>query len=389
MQKKQKHNNKRGTLQHRKNFEGVAHRQRRLSKKRLSAGSRGKQPLPYSNGFASNHLLSLPVRTFNYFNSVRDWKIEAFIKGIYPCLKNIPGFNSAKEWSKLPSKDDLAQFLLDEAIRNCPKGFDWMISDEEGEFKIYYYQICPVDVNFSCVPLEWLYKVEEKDKLLFEMICALIYKVHSRFNTPIITDRFTDIIMDDMGTWDHEEMEEHDRIIMLNHIAQYKQNGKAYKLYHYMKRQAHNYSDKVLIDSILRLKSKRGLKGDIIGWLKLGVSCLNEYVDLDTLTLPLDGYEDGALDVKSNYCFHYSFHDRVAIEGETWRNDTYQNVGEIDPAIYYTYTAYGETKPANPQAIKNLTTFMTCGRTIYWRYFEQEFEKHYEAEQREYAEIHA
>ena len=385
MQAKQKHNNKRRALQHRKMLKGIARGQRRLPKRKLSGRSGGKQPYDGSFGVASNHLLSLPVRTFNYFDAQTETEIDRFINGVYPCLLNIPGFNPDKQWDVLPSKEQLAEYLLSEVKRLTPKGYDWMVTDEMDEFAVYYYQLAGTETKYSCNTIEWLYDLKEKDKLLYELSCATIFKICSLYNLDIITDHYTDIMLDEITMLIDEDDDEDVIAEVHNCVREYKQGGKAYELYHYMKRQNENYSIKVLIDSILKLKkTKARLKGEVIEWLQLAIPCLMEPVSLDRFILNLDGWHDGALNLKYNYVFHYSFHDIVSKKGEEWRNDTYSNIGEMDPAVYYKYSASQVKEPAKIEPLKNLNIFMESGRGIYWRHFEKKYEKHYETKQREY-----
>lgn len=382
MQKKQGHNNKRRQLQHRKHLKEIHKRQGRLPKKRLSGRSRGKQPFVNSGGVASNHLLRLPVRNFNFFHAESDYKLRSFIQGVYPCLKHVPGFDQTKQWDKLPTLEELAMFLLNEVKANCPKGYDWMISDEEGDMSIYYYQICPVKFEFSHVCLDWLEEIKQIDGLLFEMICAMIYKIHTRFNFSMITDQFTEMVIYESNIERGLEEDGEDQEVIYKVIQQkqvYLEHGKANKLFQYMQRQAENYSNKLLIDSIKQLRKTRSkIKNEMIEWLNLGIECLNNPVDLDSFVLPLDGYEDGALNVKSNYSFPYSFYDQCQIRGEEWRNDTYSNIGEMDPAVFYHYTENGASEPADAEPIKHLNKFMGFGRGIFWRNYEDKYKKLYE-----------
>jgi hypothetical protein len=378
MQTKQRHNSKaKRSLLTRKNTRPSTSRKNKLRGKRIQ---RRGIALSNTSGNASNHLLGLPVRNFNRFSTFDNAEIDCFIDRTYKCLLNVPGFNTKKEWDKLPTKDEVALFLLREVERLTPKGFDYLISDKGEQYAIYYYQISPNGViKYSTNCIEWLPEIYKVDPLLYEMICAAIYKISSYFNIDILTDYFMEVHIDDFGIWDSDEYDEDEKMKIINQIKQYTdENGKAKVLYQYMQRQAQNYSDKVLIDSILNLKpSKAKLKGALIKWLQLSIPCLKERVDLNSFILPLDGYDDGALNIKSNYGFYYSFFDEVSKRGEEWRNDTYSNIGEMDAAIHYMYTEDAAIQPASFEPLKALNTFMQYGRDIFRMQFENKYEKLY------------
>jgi hypothetical protein len=309
-------------------------------------------------------------------------ELDRFIEGAFNCLVHVPGFNANKNWDKLPKKDELAMFLLSEIIRLTPKGFDWMINNENQDpFCLFYYKIITSEVvKYAVTSIEWLPEIYKVDPLLYELVCATISKISTRYNIDLLTDDLMDFHIYDSGMWDSEEIEEDERARVFQHVNEYKtENGKAIKLLRYIQRQGENYSDKVLIDSILNLKkSKAKLKGEVIEWLILAIPCLKKWVDINRFHLPLDGYEDGALTIRSNYGFYYSFLDEVAKRAEEWRNETYSNIGEMDAAQYFLYSEDGASDIASYEPLKYLNQFMFKGRHIYIKFFEQKYQKQYE-----------
>lgn len=320
-------------------------------------------------------------RADTMLGDMRDWLPE-----LYACLKNHPKFEDKKDWKKLPSVNELAEYLFEKVDKLSESG--WMFGkNRNGELQLTFFNYLTKYEGCCTMPLEWLELLEKDNEELAELCLCLIAKVSSAWGLDVIFTQWTDMIvsghLDSFLDLERCGEDEYDTPLV-NWYHAYRKGGHVYNFWKDLPRMRNRFSKENLINYIRGFKYESKLELAIYDWLDAGITVLENPSSIGKYINPSEReYNDGeplsALDI---YAFHWSFIDPVYRRSEEWMDDQVNHFGIEAPIVSKICSNTGYKSEGSEDHIAMLDTFMDKGRKMYFDYFHHKLEKHHE-EQRQ------
>jgi hypothetical protein len=307
--------------------------------------------------------------------------MERWIPSLYKCLMNHPGFNRKKQWNEMPTLPVLAEFLVSEVAR-LADGFGWVIrrnlSDTDGVC-IEYFRHTNYDGAWT-LSLEWLLRIEKQNPKLGFMAIVMTAKVARAWGLDVVHTEYNDLVIQDPAAHVHNGFDDVSDARLFRDLKAYEDNGAAVKMKARMESLARRTSNETLFRQLAKFRPKNACEKGILEWLKKGIVVLQDPGNIGGYVfepLDYDSDENGApLTARDIFSIHWSFHDAIYEITESYMNDTAQNCGIVPATVSSCYSEYrGNPLEFTKEKIDKLATFIRLGRWVYFKWYNEFFQK--------------
>lgn len=123
------------------------------------------------------------------------------------------------------------------------------------------------------------------------------------------------------------------------------------------------------------------LQKSIHNWLLSGCEALENPFDIHSFCYPhQDPFCNDGEPIMTYHAmaFHWSFYDEVFTKMDSWSNDTFNQIGYVEPVEMSVVTEF-KTIPMNDvEAFKKLKKFFDLGNSMSFKYFDKRIKKKYD-----------
>lgn len=325
-----------------------------------------------------------PVSFFIIYPRIGRYELTELLPKLYKLLQKSTEFIDDKVWTHYPNIDELAEYLFKKVSEITPNGFNWSVNSYNSGYKIVYFKPMPeLDNNVGALSLEWVQEYKS-NHTLYQLIQYFVYAIQYDFDLMYIKHELTEQVIFDpeielCGDLNYDRITKED-------IKKYEKGGEAYTFIEESKWLYETYYLYEMIEWLYDYVPNGVKEKAIKTWLLKAVEILKNPFSIHDFCYQ---YEDPDFDNGSalmpyhQLSFEWSFYDNVFRSGDNYREAMGNEIGYVEPVVYGFINNDGHELPKDPELFKGLTDFMSCGRQLYFKYFNKKIEKFYDKRERD------